>query len=146
MPRHVAKELHIVFDGEPGEAGGAQFVETELPDGRGVGVGTWIKRKDGLYALVINGEIPVVTDCKMSWHPQREDKCNCGDGDICSNCERRMAGPIVFSDDTERAHWAAYRAAAIPAVSSEGPMCGDDPTALADEALREERARMDDKH
>jgi len=50
--------VHVLFDGPPGPEPG-RFVETELPDGTGVGVGTWIERPDGWWALAI--EVPTET-------------------------------------------------------------------------------------
>lgn len=45
--------LHIVFDGPPGPIAG-RFVEVETPDGRGIRVGQWIERENGLWALVLD--------------------------------------------------------------------------------------------
>lgn len=42
--------IDIVFDGPPGPVAG-RFIETETPDGKGVGLGEWIDRGDGTWAL-----------------------------------------------------------------------------------------------
>jgi len=52
--------INIIFDGPPSHESG-RFVEVETDDRRSIGVGQWIEREDGLWALriteddVING-------------------------------------------------------------------------------------------
>ena len=46
----MAREIQIVFDGPPGHDGG-RFVEVEDGDGKSIRFGTWLKRKDGYWAL-----------------------------------------------------------------------------------------------
>jgi len=53
------REIHVVFDGPP-EATSSRFVEVETADGRGVAVGRWLHRPDGLWALVLEGVFPDV--------------------------------------------------------------------------------------
>lgn len=48
--------IDIVFDGPPGPESG-RFIETETVDGHGIGVGEWIDRGDGTWAL----RLPVAT-------------------------------------------------------------------------------------
>lgn len=43
--------LDVVFDGPPGPTSG-RFVEVER-DGKSIGVGRWVERPDGLWALKI---------------------------------------------------------------------------------------------
>lgn len=45
-------ELHFVCDGPPSHESG-RFVELEDGHGRGLGIGDWRKRDDGLWALVV---------------------------------------------------------------------------------------------
>ncbi len=47
-----AEPIHIIFDGPPSRESG-RFVEVETPDGRSINAGEWVKRDDGLWALVI---------------------------------------------------------------------------------------------
>lgn len=42
--------VFVVFDGPPSHESG-RFVEVETADGKGVGVGEWKKREDGLWTL-----------------------------------------------------------------------------------------------
>lgn len=49
------EKIHIVFDGPPGPEAG-RFIETETPDGKGIGIGEWLVREDGNWALEI--EVP----------------------------------------------------------------------------------------
>jgi hypothetical protein len=58
-------KVHIVFDGPPGPTAG-RFIETELPDGKGIGLGEWVVRENGHWALVI--EVPTDT-IRMSMVP-----------------------------------------------------------------------------
>lgn len=47
------ERLVIVFDGPPGPEAG-RFVEVENGYRKGVDVGTWVKRDDGLWELVLH--------------------------------------------------------------------------------------------
>lgn len=47
-----AQTIDIVFDGSPGPVAG-RFVEVENTEGASVGVGEWIDRGDGFWALRI---------------------------------------------------------------------------------------------
>lgn len=49
----MSEKIQVVFDGPPGPECG-RFVETEDMDGKGVGLGEWIERPDGLWALVVD--------------------------------------------------------------------------------------------
>lgn len=42
--------IDVVFDGPPGPIAG-RFVEVEDPSGKSIGVGEWIHRPDGFWAL-----------------------------------------------------------------------------------------------
>jgi hypothetical protein len=44
------KPVDVVFDGPPGHESG-RFVEVENGEGKSLNVGTWIDRKDGMWAL-----------------------------------------------------------------------------------------------
>lgn len=44
--------INIVFDGPPSHESG-RFIEVETDDGRGINVGEWIQRPDGLWSLRI---------------------------------------------------------------------------------------------
>ncbi len=44
------QQIDVVFDGAPGAEPG-RFVEVENMAGASVGVGVWIERPDGLWAL-----------------------------------------------------------------------------------------------
>ena len=46
------EDLHVIFDAPPGPTCG-RFVECETAGGRSVGVGEWVERPDGLWALVL---------------------------------------------------------------------------------------------
>ena len=46
------ENINIIFDGPPGPESG-RFVEVETDDGKSISIGTWIERKDGLWALKI---------------------------------------------------------------------------------------------
>lgn len=46
----ATETIDIVFDGPPGPESG-RFVEVEDLDGKSVGVGEWVKRHDGYWAL-----------------------------------------------------------------------------------------------
>lgn len=48
----MRRPLHVIFDGPPSHESG-RFVEVETPEGRSVGVGDWVERPDGLWALII---------------------------------------------------------------------------------------------
>lgn len=49
----VAREyINVIFDGPPSNKSG-RFVETETDDGKGIAIGEWIERPDGLWALRI---------------------------------------------------------------------------------------------
>lgn len=52
--RPVSEEIYFVFDGLPGPQG-PRFIETERPDGSGVGVGEWIELPDrrGTWAISV---------------------------------------------------------------------------------------------
>jgi hypothetical protein len=47
--------IDVVFDGPPGHEPG-RFVEVEDPNGASIGVGEWIDRGDGYWALRIRPE------------------------------------------------------------------------------------------
>ena len=47
-------EIQIVFDGPPSHESG-RFVEVEDMDGKSIGVGRWVERPDGFWALCIPG-------------------------------------------------------------------------------------------
>lgn len=54
MGKRVPSIVNFVFDGPPGPEG-PRFIETELLDGTGVGVGTWMQREsDGCWVLQID--------------------------------------------------------------------------------------------
>ena len=59
----VARRVDFVFDGPPGPEG-PRFVEVEDVTGRGVSVGEWIDRGNGLWALrvklITSGGAPAV--------------------------------------------------------------------------------------
>jgi hypothetical protein len=59
-----AGPIHIIFDGPPSHESG-RFVEVETPDGKGINVGEWVERDDGLWALVIPGRIIPPIDTAM---------------------------------------------------------------------------------
>lgn len=69
--------INIVIDGPPSHNAG-RFVEVETDDGRGISVGEWKQREDGMWALRITElpgapELPVMT---------------CGHGAvICARCD-----------------------------------------------------------
>lgn len=44
------QEVYVICDGPPAPESG-RFVEVETPDGKGVGVGEWDRREDGLWRL-----------------------------------------------------------------------------------------------
>ena len=44
--------VDIVFDGPPSNESG-RFVETEDSNGKGISIGEWVERPDGLWALRI---------------------------------------------------------------------------------------------
>ncbi len=46
------KTIDIVFDGPPGPVAG-RFVEVEDESGASIGIGDWIERDDGFWALRI---------------------------------------------------------------------------------------------
>jgi len=77
--------IDIVFDGPPGpntDGHHCNFVEVENPDGSGAGVGEWIDRGNGRWALRIPAPadipeyqrqlIPVVLDA--AWHGYCEER------------------------------------------------------------------------
>jgi hypothetical protein len=47
-------EIRIVFDGPPAPQSG-RFIEVEDAEGKGIGVGSWVERDDGLWELRIPG-------------------------------------------------------------------------------------------
>jgi hypothetical protein len=51
-PTNNPAAIHVVFDGPPGPVSG-RFVEVEDPGGRSISAGTWRKRADGFWELVI---------------------------------------------------------------------------------------------
>jgi hypothetical protein len=61
----TTRDIHVVFDGPPGPVAG-RFVETETPEGNGVGVGTWVPRLDGWWALRIVVDAASVHDGKSA--------------------------------------------------------------------------------
>ena len=57
MARHTMnsyKAINIIFDGPPGPESG-KFVEVETDSGESIGIGKWIERDDGFWALRIQG-------------------------------------------------------------------------------------------
>jgi hypothetical protein len=46
-------KMHILFDGPPSHESG-RFVEVEDGEGRSFNAGEWVKRDDGLWALIID--------------------------------------------------------------------------------------------
>jgi hypothetical protein len=48
--------INIIFDGPPAHESG-RFIECETDDGKGISVGEWVERPDGLWALRIT-ELP----------------------------------------------------------------------------------------
>jgi len=44
--------INIIFDGPPSHESGC-FIEVETDDGKGINVGEWIEREDGLWSLRI---------------------------------------------------------------------------------------------
>ena len=48
--------INILFDGPPGPEAG-RFVEAVTDDGKGISIGEWIEREDGLWSLRIT-ELP----------------------------------------------------------------------------------------
>ena len=70
--RNQGNAINIVFDGPPGPEI-CQFVEVEDDDGKGIRVGEWIERPDGLWALRIDAAENRV--CRCEWvrdHTQSE--------------------------------------------------------------------------
>ncbi len=60
----AGQTIDFVFDGPPGpntDGHHCNFVETEALNGHSVGVGEWIDRGDGLWALRVNGVAGVRT-------------------------------------------------------------------------------------
>ncbi len=49
----MGEKIQIVFE-ESSDSRDCVFVETEDMDGKGVGLGEWVKRPDGLWALVVD--------------------------------------------------------------------------------------------
>lgn len=43
--------VHIVFDGPPGPESG-RFIETETPDGKGIGIGRWEQKGDYWHLII----------------------------------------------------------------------------------------------
>jgi hypothetical protein len=54
----TGKYVDIVFDKLPGPDG-CRFIEVEDSDGRGISLGEWVERPDGLAALRIPDPRPV---------------------------------------------------------------------------------------
>lgn len=50
-------ELHVIFDGPPGPESG-RFIECETPDGASVRAGHWIEKDNGMWALVMDVNLP----------------------------------------------------------------------------------------
>lgn len=48
----MSKFIDIVFDGPPGHEAG-RFVEVENQNGQSIGLGKWVERADGFWALRI---------------------------------------------------------------------------------------------
>ena len=51
----MKRAINVIFDGPPSHDSG-RFVEVETDDGKSIGVGEWIERPDGLWALRITGK------------------------------------------------------------------------------------------
>jgi hypothetical protein len=63
QPKDSVDAVNIIFDDPPGPESG-RFIEVENDEGKGIGVGEWKERKDGLWALRI--EMPQSEcDCIM---------------------------------------------------------------------------------
>lgn len=58
IPETEVVPVDIVFDGPPGHKAG-RFVEVETVDGKSLGVGEWIDRGHGFWALRIPNVIVV---------------------------------------------------------------------------------------
>lgn len=55
-----AQAINVIFSGPPGVKGG-RFVEVETDSGASMGIGEWIERPDGFWALRITPEDRGVT-------------------------------------------------------------------------------------
>ncbi len=53
--------IQIVFDGPPGHESG-RFVEVENPARESIGIGQWVERDDGLWAL----ELPLLLEARRA--------------------------------------------------------------------------------
>ena len=56
----MVRKIDIVFDGPPGPVAG-RFVEVEDDSGASIGVGEWIERDDGYWALRIPDHREVIS-------------------------------------------------------------------------------------
>lgn len=85
--------IDIVFDGPPGpntDGHHCNFVEVEAPDGRSVGVGEWVDRGDGMWALRLPFVLPGPPP-KIATLPDHVSACRHG------GYHWRMAGPCFDS-------------------------------------------------
>lgn len=56
--------INIIFDGPPAHESG-RFIEVETDAGAGIGVGEWIEKEDGLWALRISS-LPSKSEVKAA--------------------------------------------------------------------------------
>lgn len=92
QPATPAQELHFVCTDFPGPGDECVFVECEDGTGKSINAGEWVRRPDGLVALVVTA-LPAVSMCHTCKRPRSGHRhlapCSC---EFCCNRPIRLDG------------------------------------------------------